>query len=208
MINLEKELKQLAKDFNFTDKEVIKWWRDCVRGMWGNSIFKQKYIKENSMLIDNTNPRSMKRFPQVRKFKCAICGEMFGSGAIEIDHINSENTLTDYKHAEDFLKTILFTSPYKLQVLCKDEKKKLNGKNEVVRFGCHSIKTYAERYGMTFEQAKLEKEIINICKSNDKTLDKLYELGIEYPPTTLKGRKEMVAKLMREGLNEELENDS
>lgn len=201
MVNLEKQLKQLSKDFDIADEEVIKWWRDCVRGMWGNSIFKNKFIKESSFLVDNDNPRSMKRYPQVRKFKCAICSELFGSSQVEIDHKISENTLTDYSHAEQFMNTIMFTSPTDLQVLCKDTKKKVGGKNVVTRFGCHSIKTYSERYNMTFQEAKVHKQVIEICKNRQLVIDTISQFGVQSIPTTSKARRELLTKLMLTEIN-------
>ena len=197
MIDLEKELRDLAVNFNVPDKEVVKWWRDGVRGMWGDSIFKRKFLKDNVIMIENTNPRSMKRFPIVAKYKCAICGEYFGGNDIEIDHIEDENTLKEYHDVIPFVKSIMFTSPDKLQILCKDRKSKAKDtKNHILRFGCHGIKTYSSRYGVSFEEARKEKEYLNIIKFPSILLDKLGELGIESIPKTKVDKERLLRKIL------------
>ena len=168
MIDLGKEFRRMAEEFEISDKEVLSSVRTMIRSAWGDSVFKQEFLKRNSVLIENTNTRSMKRFPMVRKYKCAICGELFGATEIELDHIVSENTLTSYEHINDFMTNIVLTSPDKLQVLCKDKKSKKLG---VTRFGCHQIKTFSERYGVDFDTARAEKEAKQLV---DKKLDKAY----------------------------------
>lgn len=168
MIDLGKEFKRMAEEFEISDKEVLSSVRTMIRSMWSDGVFKLEFLKRNSVLIPNTNTRSMKRFPMVRKYRCAICGEMFGSTEVELDHIESENTLTSYEHINDFMTNIVLTSPDKLQVLCKDKKSKKLG---VTRFGCHSIKTFSERYGVDFDTARAEKEAKRLV---DKKLDKQF----------------------------------
>lgn len=168
MIDLNTEFKRMALDFGIDDKDVLKSVRTMLREAWGVSVFKTEFLKRNSELVVNENPRSKKRFPMVRRYKCAICGEMFGSSEVELDHIESENALTSYEHINDFMTNIVLTSPDKLQVLCKDKKSKKLG---VTRFGCHQLKTYSERYNVTFEEARAEKEAKRLV---DKKLDKQF----------------------------------
>lgn len=193
MIDLGREFHRMAQEFEIDDKEVLKSVRTMLREAWGSSIFKQEFLKRNSQLVVNDNPRSKKRYPQVRKFKCAICGGLFGSTDVELDHLESENALTKYEHINDFMKSIVLTSPDKLQVLCKDKRTKKLG---VTRFGCHSIKTFSERYGVTFDEARLKKEYIHICKDKKLLIDKIRELGVDSIPKTLKAQKELLSDLM------------
>jgi PAS domain-containing protein len=55
-----------------------------------------------------------------------------------------------------------------LRIVDKDKKSKKLG---VTRFGCHQLKTYSERYNVTFEEARAEKEAKRLV---DKKLDKAY----------------------------------
>lgn len=168
MIDLNSEFRRMAEEFEISDKEVLSSVRTMIRSCWNDSVFKTEFLKRNSELIVNENPRSKKRFPMVRKYRCAICGEMFGSTEVELDHLESENPLTSYEHINDFMTNIVLTSPNKLQVLCKDKKTKKLG---VTRFGCHSTKTFSERYNVTFEEARAEKEAKQLV---DKKLDKQF----------------------------------
>ena len=192
MIDLGKEFKRMAEQFEISDKEVLSSVRTMIRSCWGDSIFKTEFLKRNSVLIPNTNTRSMKRFPMVRKYQCAICGEMFGSTEIELDHLVSENALTSYEHINDFFTNIILTSPDKLQVLCKDKKTKKDG---IVRFGCHNLKSYSERYNVSLEQAKAEKQAIELIKQKK---DKLYlqQYGISVPSNAAARRKAIVEHLL------------
>lgn len=188
MIDLNSEFKRMAEEFEISDKEVLSSVRTMIRSMWGDSVFKTEFLKRNSELVVNENPRSKKRYPMVRKYRCAICGELFGSTEVELDHLESENTLTSYEHINDFMTNIVLTSPDKLQVLCKDKKSKKLG---VTRFGCHSTKTYSERYGVSFEEARAEKEAKQLV---DKKLDKqfLIDHNIEVGSTQALRRKAIV----------------
>ena len=195
MIDLGVEFRRMAEQFEISDKEVLSSVRTMIRSCWGESVFKLEFLKRNSVLIPNTNTRSMKRFPMVRRYKCAICGEMFGSTEVELDHIESENTLTSYEHINDFMTNIVLTSPDKLQVLCKDKKSKKLG---VTRFGCHQLKTYSERYNVTFEEARAEKEAKRLV---DKKLDKQFLIDHNVKAenigsTQLKRRKQIVEILL------------
>ena len=188
MIDLNTEFLRMAEEFEISDKEVLSSVRTMIRSMWGDSVFKTEFLKRNSELVVNENPRSKKRYPMVRKYRCAICGELFGSTEVELDHIQSENTLTSYEHINDFMTNIVLTSPDKLQVLCKDKKSKKLG---VTRFGCHQLKTYSERYNVTFEEARAEKEAKQLV---DKKLDKqfLIDHNIEVGSTQALRRKAIV----------------
>lgn len=194
----------MAEEFEISDKEVLSSVRTMIRSAWGDSVFKLEFLKRNSVLIPNTNTRSMKRFPMVRRYQCAICGEMFGATEVELDHIESENTLTSYEHINDFMTNIVLTSPDKLQVLCKDKKSKKFG---VTRFGCHSTKTYSERYNVSFEEAKAEKEAKRLV---DKKLDKQFLIDHNVKAenigsTQLKRRKQIVELLLEQNKLKEKE---
>ena len=202
MIDLGKEFSRMAEQFDIPDKEVLSSVRTMIRSMWNDGIFKTSFLKNNSVLIENTNNRSKKRFPMVRKYKCAICGEYFGGTEIELDHLVDENSLTSYDHINDFMINIVLTSPDKLQVLCKDKKTKKDG---IVRFGCHSTKTYSSRYGVDLDTARAEKEAKQLV---DKKLDIAFikEHNIK-PESTQAKRREQIVNIELELLSKEEEDE-
>lgn len=187
MIDLGEEFKRMTIEFGLTDKEAFVTIRTMVRQMWNKSEYKLRFFKSKSKLVKNENPRSMKKYPYVTKYQCAICGEWFSANETEIDHIESENTLTSYEHINDFMTNIVLTSPDKLQVLCKDKKSKKLG---VTRFGCHNIKTFSERYNVDFDTARAEKEAKQLV---DKKLDKAYLQEHQLPvSSTQSARRAMI----------------
>ena len=89
---------------------------------------------------------------------------------------------------QSFVESILLVTFDDLQLVSKD---------------AHKIKSYAEKHNMTFAEAKVYKEVIEICKDKQKVVDKLSSCDVEYIPTTAKARRELLTKLMLK----ELEND-
>lgn len=199
MIDLGKEFKRMTIEFGLTDKEAFVTIRTMVRQMWNKSEYKLRFFKSKSKLVKNENPRSMKKYPYVTKYQCTICGEWFSANETEIDHLVDENSLTSYDHINDFMKNIVLTSPDKLQVLCKDKKTKKDG---VVRFGCHSLKTYSSRYGVDLDTARAEKEAKQIV---DKKLDKqwLKDNNVEAATTQVARRKQIKELLLKQLSKEE-----
>lgn len=195
MLDLEKELKRMSEAYGIPEKEVISWWRTAVRQMFSNSIFYRKYVEDNSRLVVNENPRSMKRYPMVKRFTCAICGEQVGSGDIEIDHLDGGNTNKSFSDAESFIKAIMFATPNDIQVLCKDKHKVVNKKKTLVKFGCHSIKTLADKHNCSLEEAKVRKEHILIGKEK-RLQQELEARGVLVPPKTQKAQNELLLALM------------
>ena len=182
MIDLEKELKRMSEAYDIPEKEVVSWWRSAVRQMFSNSIFYRKYIEDQSTLVVNENPRSKKRYPMVKRFTCAICGEQFGSGDIELDHIDGGNSNKSLAEADSFIKAIMFVTPDDVQILCKDKKKVINKKKVLTKFGCHALKTYVDLHGGTLEEARVKKQH-KLYASQKRLQQELEARGMVVPKT-------------------------
>ena len=104
--------------------------------------------------------------------------------------------------ATTFFKNIAFPAYSDLQILCKDKKKKVNGKNTIVSFGCNGIKTYASRYNVSFDQARVEKQFIQI-KKDKNVLDNLRLYGVHSIPKLKKDQESLLRELLLESLNNE-----
>ena len=202
MLDLEKELRRMSEAYGIPEKEVVSWWRSAVRQMFGNSIFYRKYIGEQSTLVVNENPRSMKRYPMVKRFTCAICGEQFGSGGIELDHVEGGNTNKSFSDAESFLKAIMFVTPDDVQILCKNKHKVVNKRKTLVSFGCHSIKTMQESHGCSFEEARVRKEH-KLCVTQKRVLRDLKQRGVLDTPRTKAAQNALLLELMLKEINNE-----
>ena len=195
MLDLEKELKRMSEAYGIPEKEVVSWWRSAVRQMFSNSIFYRKYIEDQSTLVVNENPRSKKRYPMVKRFTCAICGEQFGSGGIEIDHLLGGNTNKSFSDAESFIKAIMFATPDDVQILCKDKHKVANKKKTLVSFGCHNLKTFAEKHSCSLEEARVRKQHILIGKEK-RILEELELRGVLDTPRTKVAQNALLLELM------------
>ena len=187
----------MSESYGIPEKEVVSWWRTAVRQMFSSSIFYRKYIEDVSTLVKNENTRSMKRYPMVKRFTCAICGEQFGSGGIELDHLQGGNTNKSFSDAESFIKAIMFATPDDVQILCKDKHKVVNKKKTLVSFGCHSIKSLQEKVGCSFEEARVRKK--HILYGKQKLFKQELEARGMVVPKTI---KEQSATLLEAMLNE------
>lgn len=129
-----------------TESAFMSWIRGGIRGgLWNKHPVKLEFLKKSRIKIPNTNPRSMKRFPEVWATKCAITGEIIPLNKAEVDHKTGEHTLRNLDDIASFIKDIVLVTEDDLQIVSKD---------------VHKIKTLAERKGITFEDAVIEKKVI------------------------------------------------
>ena len=200
MIDLEKELSRMSSEFGIPEKDVVSNWRSFVRFAWSKSIFRLHFLSQHAKKVKNDNPRSVKRFPYVTKYECNICKGLFTANAIELDHIKDENPMKSLEDATTFFKTIALPSYDDLQILCKDNRKTVKGKKTTTYFGCHGIKTYAARYNVSFEQARIEKEFIQI-KKDKKVVDNIRQYGVHSIPKLKKDQESLLRELLLESIN-------
>lgn len=96
-------------------------------------------------------------------YRCADCGELFPQKEVAVDHIKSTGTLLSFDDLPEFCAT-LFCDVSNLQVL---------------HDGCHDIKSYMERYGVTREEAVEKKKDASFTKlTAEKQKQYLTELGV------------------------------
>ena len=150
-----------------TEAAWINWLRGMLREGWKNYPLKIIYKNSKKYQVENTNPKSMKRFPKVSRIDCEICGKTFPFDRVstEVDHIGESGTLRKITDVENEIIRLFFVDPKKdLRVLCKS---------------CHSIVSHQQLHGVSFEEAKLLKEVIAIIKENtvDDIVDFCYSYG-------------------------------
>lgn len=85
-------------------------------------------------------------------YECAKCKALVSNNDCAVDHIEDAGSLKGWEDLEGFAKR-LFCGKEGLQLLCHD---------------CHAIKTYMVRHGVSEEEAVIEKEVINILKTESK----------------------------------------
>lgn len=125
-----------------------QWWsflRGALRrGMWERSQIKLMFKNENC-----TKPPEGYVGRAKSGAICALSGEWTGKSKLEVDHCEGNVSLLSW---DDVLPFILHMVPKK-------------GTIQLVDKEMHKIKSYAERMGISFEQARAEKQAIEIIKT-------------------------------------------
>jgi hypothetical protein len=112
---------------------------------------------------------------------CALTGEWTGKSKMEVDHCEGHKSLLGW---EDILPFILhlIPPPDSLQLVDKE---------------AHKVKSYAERRGISFEEALIDKEVISICKGDEKQW--LLDNRVK-PMSNLKLRKQQIREILEDKL--------
>lgn len=132
-------LKKLDEDGRIKDNLAITSLRSAIRKEWMRNPAKLAVLYE-AMQPDMDNSTRTKWL-----FKCAVCNGLFKLADVEVDHIKGEHSLSCAEDFVEFYNNILRVKKSGLQVLCKDD---------------HAIKTYSERYNVTWEEAVSKKKVI------------------------------------------------
>ncbi len=138
-----------------TESAFMSWLRGGLRrGCWVRHPVKLEFIKRNRIKIPNPNPKG--KVSQVWGGICSLTGETHVIANLEVDHIKGNHSLKVLSDIENFIKGIVLITLDDLQFVSKE---------------AHKIKSYAEKQGISFEEAKIEKEVIEIIKQKK---DKAY----------------------------------
>lgn len=180
--NRDKLAKKITDDGHLKENELVRIVRKAIDSAWMTAAHKLVFLEDRVIpdLDETTRTKWL--------CKCNICGNMFKLTDVQIDHQKGEFPCTNRDEFLGYILSRLDVGFDDLQVLCAD----IPSKNHV---GCHSIKTFGERYGLTFDEAKTEKQVIAICKAKeDKAF--LIERGLT-PASNADKRKQQVREELR-----------
>ena len=121
--------------------------RGCLRKAWSRNPIKLEVLKKKRKRISNPNPRGA--IKEVWGFDCAVCEKTLPLKEGQVDHIVPAGSLTRVEDIQGFVQRLLFVREEDLRLVCKD---------------CNSTLAYAERQGLSFEEAQLQKRVITITK--------------------------------------------
>lgn len=130
-----------------TQSSFYSWMRGVLRAGWSTNPLKLEYLKATRIRISNPNPNG--RNAEVWGHECALCHKQFIQSEVEVDHKHGNNTLKCKEDIQSFVERLFLFDFCDLQTVCRP---------------CHKAKSYGEKQGMGFEEAKIEKEVIKICK--------------------------------------------
>lgn len=185
----EKKLWELYPNIWATESAYMSWLRGGIRRyLWAKNPVKLEFIKQNRIKIPNPNPKG--KVKEVWGGVCALTGNTHPIGDMEVDHKEGNHSLKTLDDLVPFVKGIVMITLDDLQLVSKE---------------AHKIKSYAEKQGISFEEAKIEKEVIEIIKQKK---DKAYLQEHHLPVSSTQSlrRKTIVAhklSLLKEKVNED-----
>ena len=151
----DKKLWEIYPHIWATESAYMSWLRGGIRRyLWAKNPVKLEFIKQNRVKIPNPNPKG--KVKEVWGGVCALTGNIFPIGNMEVDHKEGNHSLKTLDDLVPFVKGIVMITLDDLQLVSKE---------------AHKIKSYAEKQGISFEEAKIEKEVIEIIKQKK---DKVY----------------------------------
>lgn len=118
---------------------------------------------------------------------CHYCEEGFAQSHLEVDHVQQAGQCNSWETAAKFLQNLLDCNDNWV-LACKP---------------CHKIKSYAERMDITFEEARVQKEVIELMK---KPVAEVIEFckARGYNDVSNKAKREAAIKsILKEKLNED-----
>lgn len=166
-----------------TQAKFFAWLRGGIRGgIWNKYPVKLEYLKQNRKMIKNPNPRGRKE--EVWGGECYVCGGEFPQSKLQVDHREGNHSLREIEDIQEFIEAMILVTMDDLGLICKE---------------CHDIKSYQERHGITFEEAKVAKDVIAYMKNTSISEQRkvLKEHGL--PENNASVRKEGLTKLFSTG---------
>ena len=157
--------------------------RGAIRRIWSRYPAKLEWKKTQ---LTTEKPEGYKG--RGKKFgKCAYCGEMFVASHLEVDHIIQVGECNSWETARQFMERLL----------------NCNGNWCLACKTCHKIKSHAERLSVSFEEARLQKLVIEWMKQSKATIvamckSKGYN---EHSLTNTQKRREAVEAILRKELS-------
>lgn len=128
-----------------TEAAFYGWVRGQLRKGWSRHPVKNLLIQNNRFKKDNGKGR------KTWHLECDICKQDTPQTKIQIDHIHPAGSLKTTEDIGKFVERLYFVTFDTIRPLC---------------IPCHEIITFAERKGITFEEAIIEKQVVDIMKKS------------------------------------------
>lgn len=186
----EKKLWEIYPHIWKSESAFMSWIRGGIRrSLWNRHPVKLEFIKQNRVKIKNPNPRG--KVDEVWGGICALTGEIHVIANLEVDHQKGNNSLQTLKDVEQFISGIVNITLEDLQFVSKE---------------AHKIKSYAEKQGITFDEAKATKQAIEVIKNKaDKDYCIKYSLGV--PSKQAERRALIIEHLLTTSFNSKEKED-
>lgn len=142
----------------------FNWMRGQMRRAWVRHPVKISYMHLHRFKAPLGKPTF--KFPEgkpVWATHCETCHKLFKEGQTEIDHVQGAGSFKGWYDFEEWMHGLMHINHDSIEIICKP---------------CHYIKSYAEKHGLSFEDAKLAKKVIAFMKQcSSKQTAWLYQKG-------------------------------
>lgn len=171
--------KKLQDDLSVADKHIIAAVRSAIRKCWMRFPSKLHYLQTRA--IPDENPDTRTKW----LYRCEMCDGLFKQADIQVDHKKGENPCTSYEDIAGYAKALLGVGADDMQILCLQD---------------HAIKTQAERYGLSLEDAAIDLKAIAIEKTKTAgVIAFLKGKGIS-PGKNAKERRQQLVEVLKKGV--------
>lgn len=162
------------------EAKFITWVRGVLRKGWGVHPLKLIYKNARKIKVKNDNPRSMKAHPEVFKIQCEKCLSLVSPSDIEIDHKGDfQGKFTCMEEIEAYAKHLYMIDMESIQCVCKP---------------CHKNISYSQKMGISFEEAMLQKEVIEIMKKPTKQVVDFIDAYVYNADTSNKEKRRILVE--------------
>lgn len=184
---ISEKIEQLMKehpDIFPTEASFWSFLRGCLRrGIWEKSPMKFKFKNSNV----NKPPSDYTGRGKKGAF-CALTGEWEMTSKLEVDHVKGHIPLKCEEDIVPFIEHLL-ASGDQLQLVSK---------------GAHKVKSYAERMGISFNEALVAKQVIGFKKNDlDSMIQILSGLGVSPDKHTKKSCTEAYENHLKQEIKHE-----
>ena len=142
--------------------QFFSYLRGSIRYIWNRYPLKIDF--KNANTIPNFEGSGVIHRAVKKVGKCEVCDNWFAAGHLQIDHRVPAGTIRDWETAAQFLHNMMCDQS-NMRLCCED---------------CHSKISYAERMGLSLEDAIVEKQVIAFAKLPvNEQIEKLQAVGAE-----------------------------
>lgn len=148
-----------------TKAQYFTWLRGGLRKLWSDYPARKEWKRSQLRKVTPEERTARKYHPSTRNVgQCVFCKEWMAGSKLESDHLESSSGCYDFETAAEFLWYCVNQVGDDFQLACKP---------------CHKIETYRERYGITFEEARITKEAIAWQKDRNPSgqVEELMDFG-------------------------------
>lgn len=159
------------------EKAYLNWLRGSIRRIWSCHPVKISYKQQRRYKA----PVGLKG-KDVWVSDCEMCGKQ--ARDCEVDHLQGGYGFQDWQTFADWAKMILWVTFEDIRELCPS---------------CHSVVTLSQKLNIPIDKAKIEQQVIAICKMKAKEIDQwLLERGVSGHNKNPTSRRDAVRRKLLE----------